>query len=101
MDEARLRVDFNEMIENNLVLLSKQDTKIDSKGNTIHLKEGLEIKIYEEDFDENNNPDNLIAEGKVELNTYKDKYSWTSACKWNCRINSTGIKNISQLKNGR
>ena len=91
MNEARLYVDFNEMIENDLVLLSKTDIKKDSQGNEIELKEGLKVKIYCEDTDENDNDDYLLAEGVVERNIYSEIYSWTSNAKWNCRINERGI----------
>jgi hypothetical protein len=70
MKEPRIYVDFNEMIEDNLVLLSKADFKLDSDGNVVELKEGMFVKIYSDDLDENNNEDNLIAEGIVELNKY-------------------------------
>ena len=70
--KARLYVDFNEMIEENLVLLSKTDFKIDSNGETIELKEGMTVEIYMDDENERNEKDNLVATGIVELNTEKD-----------------------------
>ncbi|WP_185969078.1 hypothetical protein [Carboxylicivirga sp. M1479] len=45
MKEARLYLDFKEMIEEDLVLLSKTDFKKDSEGNTIELSEGLRVKL--------------------------------------------------------
>lgn len=86
-------VDFNEMIEDNLVLLSETDTKVDSKGKTISLKEGLKVKVYAHDLSSCGEIDNLIAEGLVELNT---QGGWTSGTKWNCRIDKKGIYNESQ-----
>jgi len=94
MKEARIYVDFNELIENDLVLLSKSDFKEDSNGNLVELKEGMLVKIYNPNLNENGEEDNLIAEGTVELNTYK---GWASVCKWNCRINKKGIYNESEL----
>ena len=94
MNEPRIYVDFNELIESNLVLLSKTDVKLDSDGNKISLSEGLLVKIYDDDIDEKNQEDNLVASGKVEINTFG---SWTSNCKWNCRIDSDGIRNESEL----
>lgn len=94
MKEARLYVDFNELIDSDLVLLSQTDFKKDSKGNTVVLKEGMRIKIYSDDRNEKNEPDNLIAEGSVELNqsgVYKN-------CKWICRIDKNGIRHASDLK---
>jgi hypothetical protein len=96
MKEARIYVDFNEMLEDNLVLLSKTDIEKDSEGNDIQLYEGLKVKIYEDNFDDSNVEDNLIAEGVVELNT--SDYSWAKAAKWNCRINEDGIHVESKAK---
>ncbi|NOQ25294.1 MAG: hypothetical protein GQ564_08020 [Bacteroidales bacterium] len=92
MKEARIYVDFNEMIEDNLVLLSKTDFTKDSKGNTIKLKEGLKVKVYSDDLSSCFEKDNLIADGVVELNTHG---GWTKEVKWNCRINKAGIFNES------
>ena len=97
MTEPSIHVDFNEIIENDLVLLSKADLKEDSEGNIIKLREGMKVKIYMNDTNENNVEDNLIAKGFVELNTYGNKYIWTSATKWNCRIDKNGIYHESEL----
>lgn len=96
MKEPRIYVDFNEMLEDNLVLLSKFDTKKDSEGNEILLYEGLRVKIYENDVDDSNQEDNLIAEGFVELNNSDE--SWAKNAKWNCRIDEDGIYNESKAK---
>jgi hypothetical protein len=93
MKEARLYVDFNEMIEEDLVLLSKTDFKIDSNRNNIELYEGLHVKIYDNDLSCCSKIDNLIADGTVELNT---NIAWTNDAKWNCRIDKAGIYNESQ-----
>lgn len=93
MIEARIYVDFSEMIEDNLVLLSKSDTVIDSQGNTIKLKEGLKVKLYSDDLSGCTEKDNLIADGVVVLNTNN---MWMQDAKWNCRLNVHGIYNESQ-----
>lgn len=98
MKEARIYVDFNEMVEDNLVLLSKTDFKSDSEGNQIEMEEGLKVKVYSDDINDKNEVDNLIADGVVELNTYREKYGWTAAAKWNCRIDENGIQNESERK---
>ena len=89
MKEARIYVDFNEMLEEDVVLLSQSDIKLDSEGNIVELSEGLFVKIYMPDVDELNNKDNLIAEGIVERNTIIKGFG--SVAKWNCRINNKGI----------
>ena len=95
MKQPRIHVDFNEMLDTDLVLLSKSDTKLDSAGNEINLEEGMHVKIYSEDEDEFGRQDNLIAEGIVELNTEK-KGTWGAIAKWNCRIDKNGIRRESE-----
>ena len=93
MDRRRVRVDFNEMVENDLVLLAKGDDVTDSAGEPIRLAEGLLIHIYEEDPGENGELEALIADGTVERNVTG---GWTSAAKWNCRIDARGIRRWPQ-----
>ena len=93
MKEARIYVDFNEIIEEDLVILSETDIKEDSKGHKIELKEGLKVKIYSNDLCSCNESDNLIADGVAEMNT---RGNWDREPKWNCRINKLGIYNESQ-----
>lgn len=86
MKEPRLYVDFNEMIDFNIVLLSQTDYKTDSLGNAIYLQEGNTVLIYMDDSDEYGNPDNLLAEGIVILNPIPNHIA-----KWCCLINDKGI----------
>jgi hypothetical protein len=89
-----LYVDFNELLESDLVLLSQHDTRQDAKGNTVHLYEGLIISIFSDDVDGNGNPDNLVAEGVVERNRND---GWAKHVKWCRRIGSQGIRHQSDL----
>jgi len=91
MKEPRLYVDFNELIDHNLVLLSQSDYKADSMGNSIHLYEGKIVSIYMDDTDEEGNPDNLLAEGIVIPNPLPNHIA-----KWCCRINEKGIYHESE-----
>ena len=43
MNTPRLYVDFNELLEADLVLLSQQDIKLDSDGNEIVLFDGRQV----------------------------------------------------------
>lgn len=87
-----LYVDFNEMLASDLVLLSQNDTKADKLGNPIELYEGLEIAIYSDDVNCDGKPDNLIAQGRVELNRTE---GWSKIAKWCCRIDKDGISHES------
>lgn len=93
MDNSRLYVDFNERIENDLVLLSQQDIKLDEDGKEVLLFQGKQVDIYMDDTDENGFIDNLVASGIVALNNT----GLFPICKWNCRINANGIQHESEL----
>jgi hypothetical protein len=93
--QSRISVDFNEMVEPDLVLLSKTDTRTDSSGATIVLSEGLPVRLYDEELGADGQPDNLLADGVVERN--KNDLSWTSPAKWCCRIDGNGIRHESEL----
>jgi hypothetical protein len=97
MNKPRIYVDFNEMIDENIVLLSVNDSKMDSEGNVIQFCEGLPVYIYSNDIDENGNEDNLIANGfATKYDLSKDKH-W-SHVKWCCKIDLDGIIHESDLK---
>ena len=95
MDKPMLYVDFNEMVEPNLVLLSAQDTKNDSFGKSVSLREGLKVIVYMEDTDESGNVDNLVASGVVEKNELTT--GWANHVKWCCRIDGGGIRHQSEI----
>ena len=87
-------VDFNEMVENDLVLLSAGDSKTDVNGTVVLLREGMLIRVYTDDLDEKGNYDNLVASGVVEKNLQP---GWSSHVKWCCRINGNGIRHESEI----
>lgn len=93
MKTPKIQIDFNEMIEYDLILLSKTDFKKDANGNMIQLKEGMKICIYMEDIDEFGKQDDLVAYGIVEHNNS----GVFKTCIWNCRIDKNGIRHQSDL----
>jgi hypothetical protein len=84
LDKPRLYVDFNEMVEQDLVLLSREDQKVDSAGNVVPLYEGLRVYIYTPDADDDGVPRNLLATGLVERN--RAQQDWSASTRWCCRI---------------
>jgi len=94
MSVPKLQIDFNAMIDCDLVLLSKTDFKKDAEGNLIKLKEGMKICVYMEDEDEFGKPDNLIAYGTVKPNNS----GAFARCKWNIQIDKNGIRYQSEIK---
>jgi hypothetical protein len=96
MDKPRIYVDFNEMLEPNLFLLSKDDTKLDSEGNKVSLREGMKVSVYSDDTDDEGKRDYLLAEAVVEKNTAQ--VAWAANVKWCCRIDDGGICHESSRK---
>lgn len=94
MDRPRIYVDFNEMLEPNLVLLSQTDTKPDSAGVPIPLHEGKVVHVYMDDVDDAGKIDYLIADGVVERHP---GVGWGIASIWCCRIDESGIRHVSDL----
>lgn len=93
MHNNRIYVDFNEMIEDDLVLLSQKDVILNFGGKEVLLFEGLKVDVYTDDRDENDLPDFLIASGIVERNNT----GAAPVCKWNCRIDANGIRHESEV----
>jgi hypothetical protein len=82
-DQPRLLVDFNEMVDTDVVLLSREDEKIDSSGRLVALEEGMRVYLYMPDRDETGAPTTVLATGIVELNRATD---WSAAVRWCCRV---------------
>lgn len=94
MNKPMFCVDFNEMLEPDLVLLSSKNTKNNSDGKLVNLIAGLQITIYENDVDEYGHPDKLVATGVVEAN---HSTGWSAHARWCCRIDDSGIRHESEL----
>lgn len=75
LDRPRLYVDFNEMLEPGLYLLSRDDAKADSSGALVHLREGDLVWVYSDDGDDHGQPDALLAHGRVERNRALDSWA--------------------------
>ena len=86
--KPKIEVNFNEIIDDFKILLSQSDMIIDSEGNEILLKEGLEIDIFEPDYDEQNNRDDIVASGFV-TECVNPLYKQV---KWCCKIDKKEIK---------
>ena len=82
------------MIDDNTVLLSAADAKLDACGVEVRLCEGLPVCIRMEDVDENGYQDPLDANGVVVLNAPDN---WAPHVKWCCRIDGGGIRRQSEI----
>ena len=47
MEKPRIQVDCNELVQPDVVLLSKTDLAIDAAGASVLLSEGLPVFVYE------------------------------------------------------
>jgi len=94
MKRPLLYVDFNEMLDRDLVLLSQGDTKRDVYDRIVEMQEGMAVAIYMNDPDINGNPGHLVAGGVIERN---QDNGWSKHVKWCCRIDSKGISHQSEL----
>jgi hypothetical protein len=95
MSRPTFHVDFNELVDCDLVLLSQKDEREDSDGNFVTLIEGMRVKVWEEDFNDVGERDDLIATGVVVLNKEK---GWSQHVKWCCRIDAPGIRHQSEIE---
>ncbi|MCH5264228.1 MAG: hypothetical protein J1F42_15110, partial [Lachnospiraceae bacterium] len=57
---------------NPIYLFSKADIVNDSDGNDVELYEGTEVSVFDNDLDDWNQPDAILAEGIIIKNTLKD-----------------------------
>jgi hypothetical protein len=95
MRRPQFYVDFNELIEKDLVALLASDEKLSTSGEKILLQDGLAIDIYSDDLNDEGKPDNLIASGIVERNFL---LGWAKEIKWCCRIDAQGIRHESEIE---
>lgn len=75
MDKARVYVDLNEMIADDITLFPKDNTTADSMGNIITFYEGLPVSLYSDDASDSGETDNMIFEGtaiKYDIRSYPE-----------------------------
>lgn len=97
MSISRIYVDFNEMVTEDIVLLSKKDAKANSNGELVTLYEGLEIGVYSDD-ERNGELDYILADGVVTKYDLSE-YPYWKQVKWCLKINlETGFYHESETK---
>ena len=102
MDKARVYVDLNEMVTDDIALLSKDDTKADSMGSIITFYEGLPVSLYSDDASNSGETDNLIFEGtaiKYDLESYPgwQHVKWCVRIDWNSLMHESDMKFLQLL----
>ena len=92
MEKPRIQVDFNELVQPDVVLLSKTDLVIDATSACVLLSEGLPVFVYEYNCYADGTEEYLLAEGNAELNDVAANGEWSKPAKWCCRINDNGVR---------
>ncbi|MGJ7501521.1 hypothetical protein ACSFBF_14245 [Variovorax sp. ZT5P49] len=87
----RFSVDFNELLERDLIMLSQTDVRKDIDGSSVLLVEGLPVEVQEENLYDNGTHEVLFARGVVEANSTG---TW-SHVKWCCRFDTNGFCDIA------
>ena len=86
-------VDFNELLDTNLVMLSQGDSRNDCRGNPVSLYEGLEIIGYQGDEDMDGARDDLLIEGICTANAT----GYAPHVKWVLQGNDKGIFHVRSV----
>ncbi len=97
MNKARIYVDLNEMVAEDIALLSKEDTKADSQGNIVSFYDGMPVSIYSDDASDTGETDSLLAEG-IAIRYDLRKYPFWEHVKWCVRIDLNSLMHESDLK---
>lgn len=97
MDKARIYVDLNERVTEDIFLLSKDDTKTDSQGKIVVFYDKMPVSIYSDDASDTGETDNLLAEGIAIKHDLK-KYPCWEHVKWCVRIDLNSLIHESDLK---
>ncbi|MET3480211.1 hypothetical protein ABIC38_006515 [Variovorax sp. 1126] len=87
----RFSVDFNELLERDLIMLSQTDFRKDINGSSVLLVEGLPIEVQEDNLYDDGTHEVLFARGVVEANST----GIGSHVKWCCRLDSKGFYDIA------
>lgn len=90
------------MVTDDIVLLSKDDTKADSMGSIITFYEGLPVSLYSDDVSNSGETDNLIFEGtaiKYDLKSYPEWWhvKWCVRIDWNSLMHESDMKFLQLL----
>lgn len=98
LDKTRIWLDFNEFCaiakedEAPIYLFSQADIVNDSDGNDITIYDGMKVSVFDDDYDEFNMPDALLADGII-IRNFLDQYP---NVKWLIRL----VKHKKNYKSG-
>ena len=93
MHIPKIRADFNGLF-GDVLCLSHSDSCMDENKVAVQLAAGMKVTAFEEDIDENNQRDDLIASGIVEPSP--DWLKCTGS-KWILKIDTNGVMHESDM----
>lgn len=82
----RIRVDFNEQVDSNLVLLAKGDLVTCEDGSKLVLQAGLPVIAFEYNEYADGTTEYLYVQGYAERNDPAKNGEWTRNAQWCCRF---------------
>jgi hypothetical protein len=82
----RIRVDFNELVDSNLVLLAKGDLVTCEDGSELVLQAGLPLIAFEYNEYADGTTEYLYVQGCAERNDSAQNGEWTRGAQWCCRF---------------
>lgn len=97
VDKPRVYIDLNEMVTEDIVLLSRDDTKLDSQGALVTFYEGMPVSIYSDDGSDAGEWDPLLGEG-VALRYDLGAYPQWKHVKWCLRLDWGSLFHASERK---
>ncbi len=100
MDKARIYIDLNEMVTEDIVLLSRDDVKVDSQGGPVTFYEGMPVSVYSDDASDAGEWDPLLGEGVAVRYDLKAYPHWRHV-KWCLCLNWGSLVHASDLKCSR
>jgi hypothetical protein len=86
------QVDFNNIIEPDLVIISDTEERRDSTGLLVKLRKGMPVRVWDEDLGNDGQRDDLIAYGVVERN---EKWGLNGQPLWCCRVDPASYRHQS------
>ncbi len=90
---VKVRGDFNGLF-GKLLCLSHSEVATSDTGDTVELREGMEVVAFEEDLDDQGNAVFLVARGCVEPSPEPLR---RCGSRWALRINNAGVRHAPTL----
>ncbi len=94
MSLPTFHIDFNELVQPDLVPFSQDDERLDIEGRSFTLVEGMLVRLTERDLGDDGRRDDLFATGIVVPNRLG---RWLHV-KWCCRLDAPGVRHQSDIE---